>query len=204
MDSMRTSPRPTRAEASDVANAIFDGTDAVMLSGETAVGQYPVEAVATMARIAEVTETHLRQMGRDTADFTFAPSIHDADDPIALAACSLAREVGAAAVVCPTLTGRTARLLARHRPWMRVVATAPDAPTLRRMAVVWGLQPVPMGRLAPGDDRLTAAVRDAFRAGAVQVGDRVVVLAGHPTEGGPRYPTVRVSRVGEGGASEEP
>jgi pyruvate kinase len=204
MDSMRTSPRPTRAEASDVANAIFDGTDAVMLSGETAVGQYPVEAVATMARIAEVTETHLRQMGRDTADFTFAPSIHDADDPIARAACSLAREVGAAAVVCPTLTGRTARLLARHRPWMRVVATAPDAPTLRRMAVVWGLQPVPMGRLAPGDDRLTAAVRDAFRAGAVQVGDRVVVLAGHPTEGGPRYPTVRVSRVGEGGASEEP
>ena len=204
MDSMQKNPRPTRAEASDVANAIFDGTDAVMLSGETAVGLYPVEAVATMARIALETERHLFGTSRDFSPSRLLSIVTDADDPIALAACSLAQEVNAAAIVTPTLSGRTAKLLARHRPWAQIVAPVPAEDVLRQLAMVWGVTPVPMGRLAPGEDRMAAAVGDAFRAGAVAAGDRVVVLAGHPIEGGLRFPTVRVVRVGENGSSQEP
>jgi pyruvate kinase len=175
-----------------------------MLSGETAVGQYPVEAVTCMARIAAATEAHLEETGRDRPPAGFVSVTHDPDEPLAVAACSLAAELGAAAVITPTLSGRTARLLARYRPWARIVAPAPTEAVVRRMALVWGVAPVPMAALSPGDDRLAAAVRDAFRAGAVGVGDRVVVLAGHPIEGGPTFPTVRVVRVGEGGSSQEP
>ena len=203
LDSMRENPRPTRAEASDVANAIFDGTDAVMLSGETAVGKYPVEAVRCMAQIAAETEAHLRTVFRRPTDC----AVNAADpvaDPIALAAVELAEETGSAAIVTPTLTGRTARVVARYRPWSRIVALGPTPEVLRGMALVWGVRPILMSELRAGDDRLTAAVRDSFLAGAVAAGERVVVLAGHPHEGGRGYPTVRVVRVGEGGSSEEP
>jgi pyruvate kinase len=204
LDSMQNNPRPTRAEASDVANAIFDGTDAVMLSGETAVGKYPVEAVACMARIAETVESHLEGIGREHTTLSIGSTVDDADEPIATAACSLAREVNAAAIVTPTLSGRTARLLARHRPWPRIVAPSPSEAVLRQMALVWGLTPVPMSPLSTGDDRMAAAVRDSHMANAVAEGDRVVVLAGHPIEGGQRFPTVRVVKVGPNGSSLEP
>ncbi len=204
MDSMRFNPRPTRAEASDVANAILDGTDAVMLSGETAVGKYPVETVQCMADIAAEAERYLETTGQGFLERVLQQPRNTIDDSMALAACHLAHEVKAAAIVTPTLSGRTARLLARYRPAARIVAPAPNAAVLRTMAIVWGLRPVPMASLSPGDSRLVAAVRDAFLAGELTVGDRVVVLAGHPLEGGPGYPTVRVVRVGEGGTSQEP
>lgn len=203
LDSMRESPRPTRAEASDVANAIFDGTDAVMLSGETAVGRYPVEAVACMHRIAVETERHLEGAGVSLGS-NFARPDMGIDDPVTLAACSLASEVGAAAIVTPTLTGRTARLVIRHRPWARVVAAAPTDAVLRSLALVWGVTAVRMTQVDLGGDRMATAVRDAFAAGTVAAGERVIVLAGHPIEGGPRFPTIRVVRVGEGGVSHEP
>jgi pyruvate kinase len=201
LDSMRNNPRPTRAEASDVANAIFDGTDAVMLSGETAVGSYPVDAVSCMHRIAVETESHLRHT-RSPHAITYDAS-NDIDDPITLAACSLADEVNASAIVTPTLSGRTAKLAARHRPRAAVVAVAPTDAVLQRLALVWGILPVRMTSVAPGGDRMATAVRDAFLAGTVEVGSRVVVLAGHPIAGGPRFPTIRVVRVGEGGTSQE-
>jgi pyruvate kinase len=204
LDSMRENPRPTRAEASDVANAIYDGTDAVMLSGETAVGKFPVESVRCMARIAEETERDLRDRGRRMVDVDFIEPTEALDDPVALAAVKLSQELKAAAIIAPTLSGRTARLIAKHRPWARVVAPAPTPPVVRKMAVVWGLSPVPMAPLSPGDDRMSAAVRDAFLAGAVKPGELVVVLAGHPTEGGPGFPTLRVVLVGEGGTSVAP
>jgi pyruvate kinase len=204
LDSMRFNPRPTRAEASDVANAILDGTDAVMLSGETAVGKYPDEAVGVMATIAAQAERYLAGQGNGFLERQVPRPKQTIDDSMALAACHLAHELGAAAIVAPTLSGRTARLLARYRPTARIIAPAPTDAVLRTMALVWGLRPVLMAPLSPGDGRLMASVRDAFRAGELKVGDRVVVLAGHPQEGGALYPTVRVVRVGETGASEEP
>jgi pyruvate kinase len=203
LDSMRLNPRPTRAEASDVANAIFDGADAVMLSGETAVGSYPVEAVACMHRIAVETEAYLKESGVVVGADVVARD-DTIDDPISVVACELMAEVGATAIITPTLSGRTARLLARHRPWCRIVATAPAEPVLRQLALVWGVAAVRMAPVEFGADRLAAAVADACRAGAVLIGERVIVLAGHPIEGGPRFPTVRIVSVGPGGASEEP
>jgi pyruvate kinase len=203
LDSMQKNPRPTRAEASDVANAIYDGTDAVMLSGETAVGQYPVEAVRCMARIAEETESQVRHKRQGRRDHDLYTTTNAIDDSITLLACDLAETVSAAAIITPTLTGRTARLLSRCRPTSNIIAPTPGEAVPRRLAVVWGIQPVPMGWLAPGEDRMEAAIRDAFRAKLLTVGDRVVVLAGHPVEGGLRFPSVRVVRVGENGISCE-
>jgi pyruvate kinase len=203
LDSMRLNPRPTRAEASDVANAIFDGTDAVMLSGETAVGEFPVEAVACMDRIAVETESHLKQSGVTMGGDVTAPTDEIAD-PLIAATCHLVVKVGAAAIVTPTLSGRTARLVARHRPWCRIVGVAPDESALRRLGLVWGIRGVRMTPVEPGADRLSMAVADAAREGAISPGEVVVLLAGHPIEGGPRFPTVRIVRVGSGGRSEEP
>ncbi|MCU0703715.1 MAG: pyruvate kinase [Fimbriiglobus sp.] len=203
LDSMRENPRPTRAEASDVANAIFDGTDAVMLSGETAVGRYPVEAVNCMARIAAETEAHLRDSGVESGLDYNRPD-RGVDDPLAVAACSLAEEVNAAALILPTLSGRTARLVVRHRPWSRVVAVAPSDAVLCSLALDWGVIPVRMTPTGTGGDRMATAVRDAFAAGTVKAGERVVILAGHPTEGGPLHPTLRLVGVGANGESVEP
>jgi pyruvate kinase len=200
LDSMRSNPRPTRAEASDVANAIYDGTDAVMLSGETAVGSYPVEAVAAMDRIVRETEAHMLPDGWDVP----VPR-GSLDDQISHATMALAREVQADAIVTPTLSGRTARLVARHRPRAVVVAPVPNEAVLRQLALVWGLVPVPLATdLKPGADRIEAAVQAAFRHGALQAGMLAVVLAGHPVEGGERLPTVRVLRIGPGGQSSAP
>ncbi len=200
LDSMRANPRPTRAEASDVANAVYDGTDAVMLSGETAVGQYPVEAVAYMGRI--VCEAEADRGG--TAQCELSTPRGGVEDHTAHLACTLAREVNAQAIVAPTRSGRTPRLVARHRPETPLIAPSAHAPTRRQLALVWGVQPVPLDGPRGTEDRLEAAVRAAYEHGAVQPGDRVVVLAGHPIEGGVSYPTIRVVRVGAGGESGEP
>lgn len=203
LDSMRGNPRPTRAEASDVANAIYDGTDAVMLSAETAVGQYPVEAVSCMHRIAVETEQHMRRA------HARHPDVYDASDDaidcsLTVAACELADELNASAIITPTLSGRTAKLAARHRPWARVVAVAPTDAVLQKLALVWGITPVRMTPVAPGGARMARAVKDAFATGTVKAGDLVVVLAGHPIAGEPRFPTVRVLRVGDDGTPAAP
>ena len=203
LDSMRENPRPTRAEAGDVANAIYDGTDAVMLSGETAIGKFPVEAVACMSRIAVEAEAHLAELGHPACDWGSAE--RSVDDHITELAVELAGRVKADAIITPTLSGRTARLLARHRPRAAIIAPAPTEPILRQMAIVWGLQPILMDPTRhPGDDRIEEAVRSAVAAGAVAVGALVVCLAGHPIEGGERLPTIRLVRVGEGGRAMEP
>ncbi|MBO0699236.1 MAG: pyruvate kinase, partial [Zavarzinella sp.] len=137
LDSMRENPRPTRAEITDVANAIYDGTDAVMLSGETAVGHYPVRAVGCMSQIALEAEAHLAEFGPPPAELWLPhPTV---DDQMTSLAVELANRVGADAIITPTLSGRTARLLARHRPRAAIVAPAPTEAVLRHMAVVWGL-----------------------------------------------------------------
>jgi len=200
LDSMRKNPRPTRAEVSDVANAVYDGTDAVMLSGETAVGDFPVEALSCMDQIVQVAEAHQRD---DSPRQVIVPRA-DIDDHMTHLAVNLAHDAAAGAIVTPTVTGRTARLIARHRPRPKIIAPTNTEAVERQLALVWGLHPLLLSNLSPGSDRLEAAVRVALVQGILNAGERVVVLAGHPIEGGERFPTVRLVRVGERGESLAP
>lgn len=196
LDSMRGNPRPTRAEASDVANAIYDGTDAIMLSGETAIGDYPVEAVAYMDRIAKEAESHLRETHQREVILPRG----EIEDHITSVTCALAWEIKADAIITPTVSGRTARLVARHRPATRIIAASRHESVLRQMSLIWGVQAVLLdGHLKGGEDRLDASVRSAFARGAVKAGDLAIVLAGHPIEGGEIFPTIRVVRIGNDG-----
>jgi pyruvate kinase len=201
LDSMRHSPRPTRAEASDVANAVYDGTDAVMLSGETAVGEYPVEALACMNTILAEAEKH---QSDDGPRYLTVPK-GDLTDHITHMTCALAHDVKADAIIAPTITGRTARLVARHRPRAAIVAVSSSDAVVRQLGLVWGVRAVTIPfPICSGDDRLEAAVRAAHLGGAVAAGTLVVVLAGHPVEGGEGLPTIRVVRVSESGRAGEP
>lgn len=197
LDSMRQNPRPTRAEVSDVANAVYDGTDAVMLSGETSIGQFPVAATETMDRVVRAAEHQLAEIGYGVVSFHA-----ETHDRITSSACRLAHELHADAIIAPTVSGRTARMMARHRPAMRIVAPATDESIIRELSLAWGVTAVPMGGpLKAGDDRLEAAVRAAFDSGAVKAGERAVLIGGHPIEGGPSIPTIRVVQIGAEGRS---
>ena len=176
LESMTASPRPTRAEASDVANAVLDGTDAVMLSGETAVGRYPVEAVETMARIVEAAE-----QGQEQGPI---PAQASSPSPFPAAVCGAgaraARETGAKVVVAFTESGTTARLLSKERPPMPIVVYTPHEAVRRRMALYWGVRPRAM-RTIPNTDELIRELERSLReeklAGS---GDRIVILLGAP------------------------
>lgn len=201
LDSMRHNSRPTRAEASDVANAVYDGTDAVMLSGETSVGQFPVEAFRTMTAIIREAEA---QHGVDTGSHFHLPH-RTLMDQVTSLTCTLAREMPADAIIAPAYSGRTVRLLARHHPKAPIIVPVIHEPIYRQLAMIWGLQPILYSPGAhAGHDRLEEVVRVAFDAGAIRAGNRVVILAGHVIEGAERYPTVRVVRVGSDGKSCEP
>jgi len=176
LESMTGSPRPTRAEASDVANAVFDGTDAVMLSGETAAGRYPVEAVQTMARIVEAAEA-----GQET---TRAPESPQAQASFPQAVCSAgaraARETGAKVVVAFTESGTTARLLSKERPPVPIIAYTPYEAIQRRMMLYWGVLPRAM-RTIPNTDDLIRELEHSLRAEKLaDAGDRIVILLGAP------------------------
>jgi len=177
LQTMIENPRPTRAEASDVANAVLDGTDAVMLSGETAVGQYPVESAETMASICTNAEAHLpygrllRRASRGRETITEA---------ISGAAVEIAGEVGARAIITATMSGVTARMVARHRPSVPVVAVTPDQTTLDQLALTWGVVPVQVPEFQTTDDMVQMMVRAALEKGLVDQGDSVVLTAGIP------------------------
>ncbi len=198
LQTMIENPRPTRAEASDIANAILDGTDAVMLSGETAVGRYPVEAVEMMATICENAEAHL-PYGR------LLRALHDEcrghetiTQAISCAAVEIAGEVGARAIVTATLSGMTARMVARHRPSVPVVAVTPSHTTLFLLALVWGVIPVLVERFETTDDMVEMMVRAARERGLAAWGDPVVLTAGIPFGGGGKTNMLKVHIVGEG------
>ena len=179
LDSMVASPRPTRAEVTDVANAIFDGTDAVMLSAETAVGAYPVEAVAMMAAVAERTERELpyRQWNEDRVR-------RDARDPaytIAYSACAAARDLHLAALVVPTLSGRSARMISAHRPHVPILALSPGKETVRRCALMWGVQADSIRRHEVTEELIADAARRVVELGWVKSGARVAITAGLPS-----------------------
>jgi pyruvate kinase len=179
LDSMVSSPRPTRAEATDVANAIFDGTDALMLSQETAVGQYPVETVAMMASIAEHTE-----QGLPYREWNEARVRRDARDPaytVAYSACAAARELHLAAIVTPTLSGRSARLVASHRPSVPIYALSPGRETVRRCGLMWGVQAASIGRHEITEALIADSARRVVELGWVKPGQRVAITAGLPS-----------------------
>jgi pyruvate kinase len=178
--SMVDNPRPTRAEVTDVANAVLEGSDAVMLSEETAVGRFPIDAVKMMARIISEAESDFpfdawgARLDQGAAAGTAAAVAHSA--------CRIASEVGAAAIVTVTQSGLTARLVARHRPSQPIVALTPSPRTYRRLAMVWGSLSVLTERVHHLRDAERIAIEAAAGAGLVTAEDRLVITAGHPIE----------------------
>jgi pyruvate kinase len=174
LESMVHRPEPTRAEASDVANAILDGTSAVMLSAETAIGEYPVDAVETMAEIACAVEPSLgyRHQLPGAAE---APTVGRA---MSNAACDLAEALGAKAILVPTFTGRTASAVARLRPRRPIVALTHVRNSLQHMAIEWGVTPLEIPESADVDDLWRRSIDAARDAGIVEGGDRIVLTAG--------------------------
>jgi pyruvate kinase len=179
LDSMVNSSRPTRAEVADVANAILDGTDAVMLSQETAVGAYPVEAIAMMAAIAEQTEAVAPY-----EDWNASRVLRTYADPaytLAHSLCLAARELRLDALVVPTLSGRSARLVSAHRPTVPIYALSPGRETVRRCGLMWGVQAASMRRHETTEALIADAARRVVELGWCQRGQRVGITAGLPS-----------------------
>jgi pyruvate kinase len=179
LDSMVASSRPTRAEVADVANAILDGTDACMLSQESAVGHYPVGAVQMMAAIAERTELtanyhewNEHRVRRDRRDPAYT---------LAYTACRAAHELGLAALVCPTLSGRSARLISAHRPTVPIYALSPGRETVRRCGLMWGVRAASLPRMEVTEELIYASGRRVVELGWVKPGERVGITAGLPS-----------------------
>ena len=178
LDSMMTNPRPTRAEITDVANAVYDGTSAVMLSGETAAGKYPVEAVRTMAAIAKRTEADINYFGRMkemTADIRLGIG-----GATAHAACTTAVDTNASAIITVTTSGATPRLISRFRPDTPIIACVMNEDIRRQLSLTWGVTPLIMGYVGSTDEMIDGSVAAAKKAGLIQDGEIAVVTAGVP------------------------
>jgi pyruvate kinase len=173
--SMVSSPRPTRAEATDVANAVLDGTDAVMLSEETASGDYPVEAVAHMSRLILAAET-----GFPFDKFLSMIPAKDVSESVAHACCILANHLDAKAIVAHTQSGMTARHIARFRPRQPIAALSPNIQTARRLCLSWGCHPRLISKLRNTEEMIEASSQAALTAGDARMGDLIVITVGHP------------------------
>ncbi|TDA69832.1 MAG: pyruvate kinase [Clostridia bacterium] len=201
LESMIEHPRPTRAEASDVANAVLDGTDAVMLSGETAAGKYPVEAVGTMVRIvvqAEAALPYRRLLARRSR--TTAPTVPDA---ISYASCTIAQAINAVAIITPTASGSTPRMVAKYRPRQPIIAATPDLSVQHRLTLIWGVIPRLVRPHSGTDAMIAEAMRASLESGLVREGDVTVVTAGVPAgiPGSTNLLKVQVARLEVGGWS---
>ena len=193
LESMIKNPRPTRAEATDIANAIYDGTTAIMLSGERAAGLYPVEAVKTMAKIAERTEEDIdynsrlrRRKDIDNIDTTTA---------ISHATCTTAMDLKAAAIVTVTISGFTAGMIARYKPSCPIIACSVSPRTCRQLNLAWGVTPIWIARESTAEDLFDEAVHAAEKEGYIKKGDKVVLTAGVPLGVSGRTNMIRVVEV---------
>jgi len=193
LESMIQNPRPTRAEASDVANAILDGTDAIMLSAETAAGKYPVEAVQMMARIGDAVESSL-QFQACAFDFGDAMSMTDA---IGNATCDIARQLNAKLIITATSSGFTARMISRHRPLTPIFAVTSNEQTQRRLALVWGVNASLISKASTMEQVIAESIAAATKQGVVKQGDLIVITAGVPTGIAGRTNMIQVRVVGE-------
>lgn len=179
LESMVSNPTPTRAEASDVANAVLDGGDAVMLSGETSVGKYPLEAVRIMERIIRKVESE--RLAPSTLAAEHRSGVTDRHDALGRSACVLADQMRAAAIVTVTNSGQTARVLARYRPDPQIIAITDSPKTLRTLNIVWGVRGLLVDHLDEDSDRTLAKVQERLIAsGLVHRGEYIVLLAGQP------------------------
>ncbi|MFC0474186.1 pyruvate kinase [Robertmurraya beringensis] len=176
LDSMQRNPRPTRAEASDVANAIFDGTDAIMLSGETAAGVYPVEAVQTMHNIASRAESALDH--KEILSNRSKENDHNITDAIGQSVAHTALNLDANAIIAPTESGHTARMISKYRPKAPIVAVTSDDGVARRLSLAWGVYPQIGKQANTTDEMLDTAVEESLNSGIVSRGDLVVITAG--------------------------
>jgi len=178
LESMTQHPSPTRAEASDVANAIFDGTDAVMLSAETARGQYPVESLQVMDRIVRAAEGETVLLNVGSADRSTGREGRSIPEAMCAAAASAAGATQAAAIATFSESGSTARLLSKQRPVAPIVVFTPHDPVLRRMALYWGVLPRMMSRVHDPDDRILVVERRLLEETLAGSGDCVVFVSG--------------------------
>ncbi|GAA0716650.1 pyruvate kinase [Clostridium malenominatum] len=195
LDSMMRNPRPTRAEASDVANAIFDGTDAIMLSGESAGGKYPVEAAKTMARIAKTAEEKIDY------DLILAKKreahVLNVANAISIATCTTAAELNASAIITATQSGYTARMVSKYRPACPVIAVTPSESVARKLALNWGVFPILAEQYASTDELIEKSVEKSLESGFVNKGDLVVIAAGIPASYSGTTNMLKVHVVGD-------
>ena len=180
LESMIKNPRPTRAEATDIANAIYDGTTAIMLSGESAAGLYPVEAVKTMSRIAERAEQDIDYRGRMQRVKEDRQETPDITTAISYATCSVASDLNAAAIITVTMSGFTANMIARYKPGCQIIGCTLDEKVYRQLNLLWGVKPVMIQKEQTTDALFEEAVFKAKQAGLVKTGDTVVITAGVP------------------------
>ena len=185
LDSMIRNPRPTRAEVTDVANAIYDGTDAVMLSGETAAGRYPLEAVRMMAKIAESSEPYLDYRTYNRRDVK--RSDHVISNALSSATVRTAEILNAKAIIVPTMHGFTANLLSNWRPKCRIIGMSPNWDVLRKMQLNWGVTPVKAMRETDTDELIEHSVNTVKEMGYIESGDTVIVTVGVKHKNQPSY-----------------
>lgn len=195
LQSMIESPNPTRAEVTDIANAILDGSDAVMLSGETAVGKYPVRATRMMARVAQQAE-RLLDFDAIRRDRALVVS-RTATDAISESCVAIAHDLRAKAIICSTSSGHTARMVSKNRPRTPIIAVTPHVTTYRRLTVTWGVQPLLVKAGGDNDEVLARAQLAAKQHGLVRDGDLVVISAGVPVGVPGRTNLIRVQVIGE-------
>ncbi len=193
LESMIKNPRPTRAETTDIANAIYDGTTAIMLSGESAAGLYPVEAVKTMAKIAERTEQDIDYNGR----MKNRAHTQDADVTTAIshATCTTAMDLQASAIITVTISGFTAGMITRFKPKCPIIACSVSPKVCRQLGLAWGVTPIWIARESSADDLFDVAVRAAEKAGYIKKGDTVVLTAGVPLGVSGKTNMIRVVEV---------
>ena len=188
LDSMIRNPRPTRAEVTDVANAVYDGTDAVMLSGETAQGKYPLEALQMMVHIVENTEEHLDyEVILEKAAEHKRKGISSA---IGYASVAAADNLGAKCIVTPSVSGATARVVSKFKPKADIIGVTPNESTLRRMQIYWGVRPYKSIEFNTTEDILTGAIELISAKQVVEPGDIIVLTAGIPS------PNIKRSKEG--------
>ncbi|MBL8933313.1 MAG: pyruvate kinase [Archangium sp.] len=180
LNSMIEHPRPTRAEASDVANAVMDNTDAVMLSGETASGDYPVESVQMMSRIVEAAESAMRQSFPRIGSGEPITIPAEFPDVTCGVACRAAREAGCSLIVAFTLTGNTARLVSRYRPTVPIIAFSPNQEVRRRLSLLWGVMPRVLEPVQESEEMVRRVEEELLARGLAKRGERIVIVFGAP------------------------